>query len=146
MNAAAHAKAPWHLWAAGIFGVLWNGFGCFDYFMTMTKGDEYMRDAGMTDAQIAHLHAAPAWVTAVWAIGVWGGVLGAILLLVRSKWAVEVFIASFAAFILSLVYVYLIAPVPDAGGMMVIMQAVVFAGCVFFVWYSMRARKQGLLR
>lgn len=85
-------------------------------------------------------------MTAVWAIGVWGGVLGAILLLVRSKWAVEVFIASFAAFVLSLVYAYFIAPVPDVGGMMMIMQAVIFAGCVFFIWYAMRARKQGLLR
>jgi hypothetical protein len=29
---------------------------------------------------------------------------------------------------------------------MLAMHAVIFAGCVFFVWYSMRAKKQGLLR
>jgi len=24
-------KAPWHLWAAGILALVWNGFGANDY-------------------------------------------------------------------------------------------------------------------
>jgi len=143
---ADNVKAPWHFWAIGGAALLWNGFGAYDYVMTKTRGDAYMRAAGMTDAQIAHLGAMPAWMTAVWAIGVWGAVLGTLLLLLRNKLAVPVFVASLAAFVASLVYGYMIAPIPDASAMLAVMQAVIFAGCVFFVWYAMRASRLGILR
>jgi len=144
--AAAEKKAPWHFWAVGVVGLFWNGFGAYDYFMTNTQGDAYMTAAGMTAEQIAHLHAMPWWMTGVWAVGVWGGVLGAVLLLLRNKLAVPVFIASLVAFIGSVIYGVLVNPAPHSGSGMMAMHAVIFAGCVFFVWYAMRAKKQGLLR
>lgn len=147
MSAAAKTKTPWHLWAVGVVGLIWNGYGAFDYFMTMTKGDAYMQSAGMTAEQIEHLNAMPFWMTAVWATGVWGAVLGTLLLLLRNKLAVPVFFASLAAFVTSVVYSVFVEPAPHGGAMSAwIMHAVIFAGCVFFLWYSMRARKQGLLR
>ena len=146
MSIITGEKTPWHLWAVGVFGVLWSGFGCFDYVMTTTRGADYMRAAGMSDAQIEHLLAAPAWLTAVWAVGVWGGLAGAVLLLLRSKLAVPVFIASLAAFVASLVYAYAISPMPGDGAGMMVMQVVIFIICVFFVWYSSRAKSSGLLR
>lgn len=147
MSAAKEGKTPWHLWAVGVVGILWNGFGAFDYTMTNTQGDKWLEANKMTAEQIAYYHAMPAWMTGVWAIGVWGGVLGAILLLMRRKLAVPVFIASLVAFSASVVYSVLVNPAPHGGGPdMMVMHAVIFAGCVFFVWYSMRATKQGLLR
>jgi hypothetical protein len=144
MSEAAGVKTPWHLWAVGIVGILWNGFGCFDYFMTQTKGDDYMTAAGMTEAQIAFMHKSPAWMTAVWAIGVWGGLAGAVLLLLRKKLAVPVFIASLVSYSVSVLYNTVISPMPGASEHLA-MFVVIFAGCVFFVWYSLRATKQGLL-
>lgn len=138
-------KTPWHLWAVGVVGILWNSLGCFDYFMTQTKGDDYMMAAGMTEAQIAFMHNSPKWMTAVWAIGVWGGLAGAVLLLLKNKLAVPVFVASLVSYSLSVLYNTVIAPMPGAGDHLA-MFVVIFAGCVFFVWYSMRAKKQGLLR
>ncbi len=146
MSTSSSVKTPWHLWAVGVLGVFWNGFGSFDYFKTMTDGADYMRAAGMNDAQIDHMMAAPSWVTALWAIGVWGGLVGAILLLVRSKLAVPAFVASLSAYVASLVYAYAIAPMPGDGALMLIMHVVIFIGCVFFVWYSVRAKSTGLLR
>ncbi len=146
MTAQTGTKTPWHLWAVGVGGLLWNGFGAFDYFMTNTKGDAYLAAAGMTPEQIAYWHSMPAWMTGVWAIGVWGGVLGAVLVLMRTKLAVPVFIASLVAFSASVVYSVLVNPAPGYGAGMMAMHAVIFAGCVFFVWYSMRAKKSGLLR
>lgn len=140
-------RAPWHLWVVGIVGVLWNSFGCYDYVMSNTAGDAYFRDAGMSEAQIAYFHSMPAYMTAVWAVGVWGGALGAVLLLLRSKWALPVFIASLTAFVFSLIYTYLLS---DGGSVndqtMAIMNAIILAGCVFFVWYAWFASKRGLLR
>ncbi|OFX06181.1 MAG: hypothetical protein A3E78_14845 [Alphaproteobacteria bacterium RIFCSPHIGHO2_12_FULL_63_12] len=144
MSGAA-VKTPWHLWAVGVLGALWNSFGCFDYFMTMTKGDEWMTSAGMTPEQIAFMHEAPAWMNAVWAIGVWGALLGSILLLLRNKLAVPVFGASLVAYVISVIHTNFLRPMPGASSSMMIMQAVIFAGCVFFLWYAMRARKSGLL-
>lgn len=145
--AAAEKKAPWHFWAVGVVGLVWNGYGAYDYFMSKTGGEAYLRSVGMTDAQIAHLNAMPFWMTAVWATGVWGAVLGTALLLLRNKLAVPVFFASLAAFVTSVVYSVLIEPAPHGDGMSAwLMHAVVFVGCAFFLWYSMRARKQGLLR
>lgn len=144
---AAAPRAPWHLWVVGIVGVLWNAFGCYDYFMTETQGDAYMRAAGMNDAQIAYFHAMPGWMTAVWAIGVWGALLGSVLLLLRSKWALHVLVASLAAYVLSLVYTYALSDGASvAGEGMWIMQLVILIGCLFFAWYAWFASKNGLLR
>ncbi len=143
---ASAGKVPWHLWLVGVVAVLWNGFGAYDYLMTHLQGDAYLSTM-MTEAQIASFHAMPAWMTGVWAIGVWGGLLGAVLLLLRRRLAFPVFVVSLAAFVLSLVYHY---GMSDAGALMgpngTIMNAVILAGCLFFVWYSRRVAQQGLLR
>jgi hypothetical protein len=138
---------PWHLWVVGIVGALWNGFACYDYYMTNTAGDAYMASMGMTEAQIAFMHGYPSWMMGVWAIGVWGGLLGAILLLLKRKWAFHVFVASLAAFVVSLVYTYGLNNGTEVmGGPAVYgMQAVILVGCLFFVWYSQRMTKQGVL-
>lgn len=147
MNAPAlSARIPWHFWAVGVFALMWNGFGCYDYYMTNTSGDEYMRNMGMEADQIAYFLGKPAWLTAIWAIGVWGGLLGAILLLIRNKWAVEVFIVSFLAYVVSLIDAYFLDPMEGGAGDMAGMQALIFILCVFFIWYAKRARKNGLLR
>jgi hypothetical protein len=138
--------APWHVWAVGIGGLLWNAFGGYDYFMTKTRGDAYLVAAGMTPEQIAHFHTLPAWMTAIWAVGVWGALLGSVLLLARRRQAFPVFVASFVAFVLSLVHAYLISPPPSNGPAMMAMQATIFAGCVFFIVYSRRACDRGWLR
>ncbi|MFZ4122485.1 MAG: hypothetical protein ACOYKM_12565 [Caulobacterales bacterium] len=100
----------------------------------------------MTDAQIAHYFTMPGWMTAVWAIGVWGALLGSVLLLARSKWAFEVFVASLCAFVVSLIYAYVIAPIPGAGTSMIVMNSVILLGCLFFAWYAFSQRKAGVLR
>jgi hypothetical protein len=140
-------STPWHLWVVGVVALLWNGYGAYDYVMTNVGGADYMRSLGMGEEAIAYIMAAPAWMTAVWAIGVWGGVLGAVLLLLRMKWALHVFIASCAAFLVNLIYTYLLS---EGGSVMppesAIINAVILAFCLFFIWYAWFAGKRGLLR
>lgn len=139
-------RAPWHFWAVGILGLVWNAYGAFDYFMSKTRGDAYFTSVGMTPAQIEYYHAMPAWMTVIWAIGVWGAVLGTVLLLLRSRHAVPVFVASLAAYVLSVLYQQVISPMPDMAPAMLAVQGVIFAACVFFVWYSRRAISRGWVR
>ena len=93
------------------------------------------------------MHAYPVWMVAVWAIGVWGAVLGSILLLARSRLAVTAFAASLAGFLVSLVYAYLLSEGARSMGQMgMIMQGVILAGCVFFLWYARAMANKGVLR
>lgn len=147
LNGDTGRRTPWHLWLVGIIGIPWNGFGAVDYTMTALQGEVWLRRFGMTEAQITFFHAMPAWMTAVWALGVWGGLIGTLLLLARSKWAYPVFVVSLAAYLMSLVYHYLLSNaseiMPEGSW---IMNLVILAGCLFFVWYSRMMAKRGVLR
>jgi len=97
-------RAPWHLWVVGGVALLWNAMGAMDYFMTQTKNEAYM--SNFTAEQLAYFYGYPGWLVALWAIAVWGGVLGAILLLLRQRLAVLVFLVSFIAMVITTIYSY----------------------------------------
>jgi len=80
------------LWVVGIIALLWNCIGAFDYLMTQTKNAAYM--SAFPPEQLAFFYGLPVWVVAAWAFAVWGGVLGSVLLLLRRRLAVPVFLVS----------------------------------------------------
>ena len=137
------ARTPWHFWLVAAIAVLWNGFGGYDYTMSHLQGETYYRQMGMTEAQIGAMAAYPSWMHAVWAIGVWGSVLGTILLLVRSRWAFPAFAVSSLGAIGALAYT---AMTPALASMGLIMPAVIVVICLFFVWYARSMAKRGVLR
>ena len=137
----------WHFWVVAVLGALWNSFGGYDYFMSKTGGDAYLKSSGMSEAQIAYFNAMPAWTTIFWALGVWGAVAGSILLLLRSRWAVHAFLISLGGLIVSLIYDYLLSNGLEVNGQQqILMYCVIFAACAFFLWYSQRMVKAGVLR
>jgi hypothetical protein len=140
-------KTPWHLWLIGVFAVLFNSIGVFDFVMSMTQGEKYMASAGMTPDQIAHYRDMPAWMTAVWAIGVWSAFLASILLLLRRKLAFPVFVLSLVVFLISLVYTYVLTNGGAVmGRQMAITSAVIAILLLLFAWYSHAMTKRGVLR
>lgn len=139
-------KTPWHLWLVGVIGLLWNGFGATDFAMTVTMRDDWLRMMKMTDAQIAYMDSFPGWMYLVWFAGTWGAIIGAVLLLLRSRWAVHAFIVSLIGFLLSLVYSYLLSDASEVMGGMEVMNVVILAGCLFFLWYAWTMKKRGVLR
>jgi hypothetical protein len=139
-------RTPWHLWVVGVVAALWNGFGCTDYVMTQTRRDEWFAQMGMTDAQTAYFEAMPAWTHAAWAIGVWGGLLGAILLLLRKKLALPVFVLSFLGWAAGAVYAFALSDGLEVMGSMWPMQIVIGAACLFFIWYAWTMSSKGVLR
>ncbi len=139
-------RTPWHLWVVGVVALLWNGYGCVDYTMTQMQGEAWLTSMGMTAAQIAYFDAMPAWTHAVWAIGVWGGLLGALLLLLRRKWATPVFVASFLGWLAGAIYSFALSDGMEVMGNMWPMQIVIGAACVFFIWYAWMLARKGVLR
>lgn len=142
----APVKAPWHLWLVGLIALLFNAIGVFDFVMSMAQGAAYQASAGMTPDQIAHYQQMPGWMTLVWAVGVFGAFGASIFLLLRRKQALPVFIVSLAAFLISLLYTYVLTHGGAVmGPQMAITSAVIAALLVFFGWYSLFMTRRGVL-
>ena len=101
-------------WVIGIVALLWNGFGAYDYTMTQTNNMEYLKM--YTPEQLAYIQGWPAWAVAGWATGVWGGVVGALLLLLRKRLAAPVFLASLLGAIVGHAYSFSSGGIEMAGG------------------------------
>ena len=76
--------AAWY-WVVSVLALLWNLLGVINY-LTQAYLTEEMK-ADFTAEQLALIEGRPAWVTAAFAIAVWGGLLGCIALLIRKRWA-----------------------------------------------------------
>lgn len=139
-------RTPWHLWVVGIIAVLWNGFGCVDFSMTMSQPDTWLAQMGMTEPQRAYFEAMPAWTFVAWAIGVWGGALGGLLLLLRRKLAFPVFVLSFLGWLAGAIYAFVLSNGMEVMGAMWPMQLVIGAACLFFIGYARWMAKRGVLR
>lgn len=140
----APAKTPWHLWLVGVIAVLFNSIGVFDFVMSMAQGSAYMAKAGMTPEQVAHYQSMPPWMTVVWAVGVLGAFAASILLLLRRKLAFPMFVLSLAAFLVNLLYTYVLTNGGAVmGRQMAVTSAVIASLLALFGVYarSMSARR-----
>lgn len=142
-------RTPWHLWLVGVLSLLWNGFGAWDFIQTTTRGEAYMRAMGFGDDMIAYYNAMPTWMYGPWILGVWGAVIGSILLLARRRWAVVAFALSFLGALISLIYGKLIDPPPTPTpemAAMAWMPYVILLIAAFLLWYAWAMAKRGVLR
>ena len=137
---------PWHLWVIAIVALLWSAGGALDYVMTQTKNEEYM--SMFTDEQRAFAYGFPAWVVAFWAISVWGGVLGAVLLLLRKRAAFPVFLVSWVAMVITTFQIYVLSNALEVFGSTgeLIFNAVIFLVALALVFYARAMSRRGVLR
>ena len=139
-------RTPVHLWIVGALATVWNAFGCFDYLMTQTRNAQYL--ANFTDPQRIYFESFPIWMEAVWALGVWGGLAGSLLLLARSRHAVTAFAVSLAGLAVSTFYQYVLSSAPPEMSTpdMVAMNLAIWAVAIALLVYAMRMRRRGVLR
>ncbi|GFE74162.1 hypothetical protein NTCA1_18110 [Novosphingobium sp. TCA1] len=124
---------------------MWNAFGCTDFSMTVTRNPEWL--APLSPEMIDWLDAAPSWTIVTWALGVWGGLAGSLLLLLRSRWAVAAFTVSLLGLAVNQIYPF----VSDVPAMLtspasIGITLVIWAVALFLLWYAMRLRSAGVLR
>lgn len=132
-------------WVVGGIALLFNGYGGFDYIMTTTGGEDYLTAAGFTAEQITYWVEMPAWRTALWALGVWSGVIAAILMLLRKAWAVPLFAIGPVVFVLNLLAAFADGGVALLGSGYVVMSLVILAIIVFIWWYARKQKAAGIL-
>jgi len=144
-QATSKGRTPWHLWVVGVLAVLWNSMGAFDYVMTETRNEAYM--SKFTPEQLEFFYGFPAWVVALWAIAVWGGVLGAILLLLRKRFAAGVFLVSFLAMVGTTFHNFVLSNGLEAIGdpFALVFSAVIFVVALLLFIYARAMRNKGVL-
>jgi len=152
MATTARIGTPVHIWIVGALSFLWSCFGCYDYLMTRLRDTDYIASAmpGVDpNAVLAWVDAFPLYAQIGWGLGVWMGLAGSILLLMRHRWAHPAFGLSFVGAIVGLGYQLFLAPPappPMNEGAMTYMPWVIIivAGLLYF--YALRQKQSGVLR
>ncbi len=98
-------KPGWNYWPVVILGLLWNLMGCLNYIMQTNSAAV----ENLPESYQALIVGRPAWATAAFAIAVFGGAVGCILLLLRRKVAGPVFVISLIGVALTLMYSIMVA-------------------------------------
>ena len=144
-QAISNGRTPWHLRVVGVLAVLWNSMGAFDYLMTETRNEGYM--SKFTPEQLEFFYGLPVWVVAFWAIAVWGGVLGAILLLLKRKVAAEVFLVSFLAMVVTSIHNFVLSNGLEAIGdpFSLFFSAMIFVVALLLYVYAKAMKNRGVL-
>ena len=152
MDQATGGRAPLHLWIVGGLALLWSAFGCFDYVKTRLRDTDYLASMMPTvdpNAVLAWIDAFPIWAQFGWGLGVWGGLAGAILLLLRSRWAVLAMGLSLVGAVLGLGYQALAAPPlqgMEGSTAAAVMPYVIISVALALFLYARKMRANGVLR
>ncbi len=152
MQQAVSSRTPVHVWIVGVLATLWSCFGSYDYLMTRMRNTDYIASAmpGVDpNAALAWIDGMPIYAQIGWGMGVWLGLLGSVLLLLRNRWAVWSFGLSLLGAVLSLGYqIALAPPMPGAeeSAMMKAMPYVIILICVALFLYARAMAAKGVLR
>lgn len=96
---AAPRPALWIRLLAG-FGVLWSLYGVSQFLGTVSASNSTLMARGMTPEQAELYLNLPIWMNGVFAVGVFGGVLGSVLLFAgRRRGALWVLAASLIGYV-----------------------------------------------
>ena len=130
-------------WLISIVALFWNFMGIIAYL-----GQAYISDDALKmlpEENQLYFSNVPAWVTAAFAVAVYGGFLGAIGLIIRKKWAYFLFVMSFLALVAQHVYNFFIQNYIEMTGSQMILPIVTFIVALFLIYFSKQKSQQGVL-
>ena len=142
--------APGWFTAVGVIALLWNLIGCVMYLFTgltpklltpEVLGAMPEADRAAAEASLAQLAATPSWVMGAFAIAVFGGLLGSILLLMKKNLAIPVFGVSLLAVAGQVSYTLFLAGAEAAGS--AVLPIIILVIAALLLWLSLKAKKAG---
>lgn len=122
------ARVHWSFWTIGAVALIWNVMGCMNYLM-QTNAEALSR---YPEAARALVESRPAWATGAFAIAVFGGVLGCLLLLFRKSAAHYWYVASLLGVIVTNIHTFTVGGSTEIwiGSLLSLVVA------AFLIWYS----------
>ena len=137
MNDKTVGGIHWSFWIIIVVTLIFNVMGVINYFVQMNADSL----ASFPEKYRPIIEGRPAWATAAFAIAVFGGSLGSLLLLLRKSAAIYVLIASLLGVIVTMMHIFGVAGLRSFEIWIgVLMQLVVTA---FLIWYSKLAESKG---
>jgi len=132
-------------WIIAVLALLWNLIGVYfwlyEYFLMTAE----IR-ATLPPEQVEVMADAPFWSMYVYALAVFSGLFASVLLLMRKKLAVGIFLLSLiAVLILQLYWIFAMDIVEKIGPQSLIMPLIVIAIAIFEYYYSKGAARNGWL-
>lgn len=129
-------------WIVAIIALVWNGLGILNYI-----GQAYLTDemkATMTEAQIELIENRPAWATGAFAIAVFAGALGALIMFFRKKLAYFLFVLSLLGVVVQMVSdVFMNSDMAEFGPGEIALTIVIPVFGIFLIWYSKSSISKG---
>jgi len=139
------AKKPttW-FWILGVLLVIWNAMGATAYLAQKMMTPEQM--AMMPEDQRVFLEMTPPWVTAAFALAVWGGLTATILMLLRKAFAYLMFIGSLFGILVQMFYNFVIAGAYEIYGPQgLLMPITVLLIATYSIYFTAKSKAQGVL-
>ena len=127
-------------WVISSIALVWNLMGVFNYLDQAFMTDKVLETLPK-EQQILYQDV-PAWVTAAFAIAVFSGTLGSLLLLLKKKIATTFFTISFLGIMGQMSYGLLIDQNSESFGPMgIAMPIMIIAFGGYLIWYSRKANE-----
>ena len=138
------SKPPVWFWVVSVVALLWNLSGVANYLMQAFATQEMLN--AMTDHQREYMENTPAWVTACFALAVWGGTIGSLLLLLRKKLAHITLIISLVAVIGQVGHSILLSNAIEVYGPSGLVLPIVILGIgIYLVFFAKKGIDKGWL-
>jgi len=138
MNDKTVGGVPRSFWIVGAVALIWNVMGLINFFVQMNPDAL----AAYRESERAIIEGRPAWATGAFAIAVFSGSLGGLLLLLRKSAAFYVFIASLLGVIVTTIHTLGVGIDFGLGEILgIILMPLVVAA--FLIWYSKQAESKG---
>jgi hypothetical protein len=138
-------SAPAWYWGAAGLGTLWNVYGVVQFLGSLMATPASLMEQGLTSRQAEVMTSYPTWMTVAFAVGVFGGLAGCILLLLRRAASVHVLALSLAAYVLLYVGDITEGVFAAMGAPQIVILSLVVAIAAGLLWLSRQASRGGLL-
>ncbi|WP_296282870.1 hypothetical protein [Pseudoxanthomonas sp.] len=131
-------------WIVAVFALVWNLIGVAMWYLQVSMTPEQL--AAMPETQRQVYEGTPGWINIVFAVAVLGGVLGALGLLMKKRWAGTMFLLSLIALLVQMIGAYVVTPAWAAYGPVgLVMPVVLLLIALFLLWYANKAKARGWL-
>lgn len=131
-------KPPIWFWIVAGIALIWNLLGVAAFIAQVTTSPEAL--AALPEAERTLYENFPLWALLAFALAVFGGAIGSLLLLLRKALAKQVLIASLAGIIIQMAYNLFGSGVMDVYGPgAIIMPIMVLLFAIFLIWFAGKA-------
>ena len=124
----------WSFWLVCILGLLWNVGGAINYLMQTNL--EFV--STLPETHRAIIEGRPVWATGGFAIGVFGGAIGCLLLLFKKSQAIYIFIISLLGIVVTMLHTINMATskISFSIGEIVVMILLPMIVAALLIWYT----------